>query len=506
VTLSSLFLVGIGGVGAIFASPFHSQANQGGAVAPANIAGITAPVALPAISALSQTPNSVAGAPATPLTLADVLQQAEARYPKLLGGEAERRAAREKRRSKTAAFDPSLVSNTETLRYNSSTTRGKESTYTASESGIELLTRSGLKLFAGGRGNTGAVKSPLSSTGTGGEYYIGVKMPLLRGLGINDKLAAERQAILGEPLADQNFAVLRLNTLLQVSLAYWDWAAAGRKRAIAENLVEIARIRADAIRVRAERGDLPLIDVVEADSETVRRDGARIKAERDLQKAALKLGLYLWDGDGDAAPIPRDDRLPLALPVPAPMSAEMVAAARERAVLARPERRGLLVSRDILRVDADLARNDRKPNLDLVFNPGLDTGRNGIGDTLKAGIAFSLPLGQREAAGRLGEAQLKIAKLDQEERLLAQQIRTEVNDAVSAAQTSWERYQAAVREVELARRLEQGERDRLLAGEGTLFLVNQRERATAEAEARLVDVQAEAQQAAAFFQAATAQL
>jgi hypothetical protein len=47
----------------------------------------------------------------------------------------------------------------------------------------------------------------------------------------------------------------------------------------------------------------------------------------------------------------------------------------------------------------------------------------------------------------------------------------------------------------LAKQLETGERKRFAAGDSTLFLVNQRERATAEALGRLIDIQLEYQQA-----------
>jgi outer membrane protein TolC len=62
-----------------------------------------------------------------------------------------------------------------------------------------------------------------------------------------------------------------------------------------------------------------------------------------------------------------------------------------------------------------------------------------------------------------------------------------------------------VQEVELAQRLEEGERIKFQLGDSTLFLVNQRERATAEARLKLIEIQAEYEQAAATFRAATVQ-
>jgi outer membrane protein TolC len=63
----------------------------------------------------------------------------------------------------------------------------------------------------------------------------------------------------------------------------------------------------------------------------------------------------------------------------------------------------------------------------------------------------------------------------------------------------------ALREVNLARELERGERQKFDLGDSTIFLVNQRERATAEAEIKLVEIETDYQQAIAAYRAATAQ-
>jgi outer membrane protein len=445
---------------------------------------------------------------APPLTLEEALRLADANHPKILGAQAERQAATAKRVSKQGAFDTNAIFSTEGLRYNSASSRGKASTATVAEAGVEVVTRPGLKIYTGVRRNLGSVKSPLSATGDLGEFYVGVKLPLLRGFGVNEKSAAERQAFFGEGLADQAFAARRLETLAETGLAYWDWAAAGAKRTVVRDLLTIAETRAAQVRTRVQNGDLPAIDAVEADTEVQRRQGALIKAERDLQKAGFYLARYLWPDDATVATArpPDADRLPPALPEPKPIEPTMLTAGRDRAIARRPELQSVAVTRSILGVDRELAENDRKPNLDFVLSPGQDVGAGGIGNTMKAGILYSVPLQRREATGRRDEALWKLEKLAQEESLLRQQIGLEVEDAVSAVNAAYERYLAAVREVELAKRLEQGERDRYALGEGTLFLVNQRERATAEAQARLLDVQAEYQQALLVYRAATADL
>lgn len=443
----------------------------------------------------------------TPLLLEDVLKRVEAYHPKLMGADVERRMASAKRLEKQGAFDPVLSFGSDYLRFNKIDDKGKSKTSEATDNdvAVDFLTRSGIKFSAGARYNFGSVKSPLSPTGNGGEYFLALKVPLMRNFRINEKSIAERQARLGEPLADAVYTQIRLDLLLKAAQSYWDWVAAKRKVDVAKNLLDIARVRADAIRERADLGDLPPIDKVEAEQEVRRREGNFIKAERDLQKAAFKVSLFLWEADGQPSVLPVAEAVPGYTPPPRPLPQDMILRSRTEAVKLRPELKSIALARDITQMDVDLARNQRLPAIDLTFGPGVDTGFNGIGPTLKAGVSITFPLRQRTQDGRIAAAQLKLQKLNLEEQNERQRIVTEVDDAVSAMTTAQERYLAAEQEFQLAKALERGERDRFALGDSTLFLVNQRERATAEAANKVIEIQAEYEQAMAAFRAATVQ-
>jgi outer membrane protein TolC len=446
--------------------------------------------------------------PENPLTLADILQNVEATHPRLRGAEADRQAATARRSARQGAFDVNLVAGTDAQRYNSTSTRGKVAEFYTNDAGAELTLRNGVKLYAGARLNAGAVKAPDSQTGTGGEYVAYVAVPLLRGLGINSRSASERQAILGEPLADERFRRTRLDTLAQAGNAYWEFVAAGQRLSVARELLRVSIIRLNATQKRADLGDLPRVDALEARQEVERRRGALTGAERSIQRAAFRLAQFRFAPDGTPLPILTERAVPreTALPTPIPVTLLEQEAARERALAARPEIPANQLEQRIVGVDRDLARNDRKPNVEFIFNPGADTGNLAIGNTFKTGLQFSLPLGQREARGRLSEANLRLQRLEQDALLLQTQIRLEVDDAVSSVNLSVRRYNAAVRELELARQVESRERDRLRLGEGTLFLLNQRERATAETASRVIDTRAEYFQAVLALELASARL
>ncbi|NOT59762.1 MAG: TolC family protein [Acidobacteria bacterium] len=443
--------------------------------------------------------------PSAPLLLSDVLQIVGQNHPKLIGASVERQIASAKRLEKQGAFDPVVNFGSDYLQYNSTTTRGKAATTNITGGGIELLTRSGIKVGAGTRFNLGRVKSPLSATGDSGEYFVEFKVPLLRGWRINEKTAAERQALLGEPLAEAEYEITRLDLLLTAATAYWDWVASKQKLIVARDLLELADFRAQAVADRVKAGDLPAIDQAEAEAEVFNRREAFTKAERDLQKSAFKLSLYLWTADGRNAYSPEPEQAPNDFNAPVQFTDTQAIEGEKLALERRPELRALGLNRQITQVDLDLARNQRRPALELSFSPGRDTGFGAIGTTFKGGLDFTLPLRQRTADGRIGAASFKLTKLELDTRNERQKISTQVFDAVSAINTAYERYRAALQAVTLNERVEAGEREKFRLGDSTLFVVNQRERATAQARIKLIEIQAEYEQAVAAFRTAAVQ-
>lgn len=103
-------------------------------------------------------------------------------------------------------------------------------------------------------------------------------------------------------------------------------------------------------------------------------------------------------------------------------------------------------------------------------------------------------------------AETKLQKLSFDEVAERQRITAEIEDVVSAINTSFDKFAAVDAEVQKARSVESGEKLRFAAGDSTLFLVNQRERATAEARVRLIDVHVEYLQALTAFDIVTCRI
>lgn len=434
------------------------------------------------------------------LPLESFLSQVELRFPKLIGAEAERLAVTAKRQTKQGAFDPQVTLGTESLRYNSASTRGKASAGVSNELGIEVATPQGLKLAAGRSWNAGGVKSPDSATGSDGSYFLYAKLPLARGGGINEKLVGLAQARLAEPAATLNLAGLRQNTLLEASLAYFEWPGAVQKLLIAQKLLDVGIFRATGLQKEFDKGLQAAITLTEAEAEVERRRANFIKAQRDLDKATLKLSKFTWDGTD----LFRLSPAPLRQPELLAQSALTEALQRARDL--RPELQLIALQTESIRLEGRLAQNDLRPAVDLVVSPSADFGSKSVGGAYKFGVTASIPLYQNDARGRREEALQKEQKFTREAELLQRTIELEVRDANNAIQRSQERFIAAQERYAKTKKVEEGELKLFQAGLGTLFLVNQREQATAEAASLLIDIQVEYEQARAAFHAASMSL
>ncbi len=440
------------------------------------------------------------------LTLNGFVQSIDANFPKLLSADAERRLTIAKLLEKSGAFDPLLTHISEYLRVQDIFDPGKAKNAIHNESRVDLLTRSGMKVFAGMRLNPNDTKTPFVPTGNSGEYYAGASMPILRGREVNEKTIAEKQARLSQPVAQQVYLAARMEVLMKAAGIYWEWLGAKSRLLVSKNLLAIAKQRVAQINQRVQSGDAPAMEITEAEQEIERRKAGLVKAQRDLQKTSIQMSVYLWRQDLTPDTVPPINAMPDLFPLPAKVSEEIWAGARKLAILQRPELKRIALERKIALTDLQLANNQLLPLMDAYALQGADTGRNGIGPVVRGGVNLSVPLRQRTARGLILAAETKLQKLNFDEAAERQRITADVDDVVSAINASCDKYKALAAEVDKAKSVESGEKLRFAAGDSTLFLVNQRERSSAEAQLRLIDAHVEYLQALTAFDIVTCKL
>jgi outer membrane protein TolC len=454
-----------------------------------------------ALLGVSFGPDFGTTASAAPLTLDEVTRSAIERYPLLAAAKKDVAIASAEVLSAEGGFDPALQMKAGTIPFG-------PYEYDRLEVYAEQPTAIwGTRFFGGWRYGRGDIPPYYGylRTNDHGEVRAGADIPILRDGPIDRRRAALRRAEIGAQIAPLSVEQQKLEVVRMASVRYWDWVASGRKLDIARDLLEVAVVRDAQLRARVERGDLPGIERADNERAIQQRSAQLAGAQRSLENAAIELSLFLRDDEG----MPRmadTRRLPDALPEPVVPDIAAGAADERLALLRRPEPKRLTLLAEQARVDLAYAENQRKLGLDFIVQGAKDLGPGDpkLGKPeLELMLLVDVPLLNRVQKGRAAAAEATIARAALQTSYARDRVVADVRDAKSAMELARQRVAAARREVGVAQQLVELERQRFEMGEGTLFLVNLREQAAAEASLREVDALADFHRAVATHRAAT---
>lgn len=439
-----------------------------------------------------------------PLRLADVLASVEKHYPPLLAALQERVLADADVLVSQGQFDTRLGS-----RYSADRLGFYENQrFTAGFD--QPLQFQGMNVGAGYRDGTGSFASyeGKSETRDGGEVYVGARLPLFRDREIDSRRTGLRKAMIGRKLADLSIDQQRLVIVQSATRRYWDWVFAGRRYQVALDLLQLAQQRDKILREAFGIGQIPEVEVVDNERVVAQRKATLVDSRRLLQQASFELSLFYRDDVGNPV-VAREDQAPDRFPEPDDVDQTQAQRDVAQALTKRPEIQRLDGQIDQNELDVKLYRNQQKPNIDLFSNFITQ-----IGDTrtvkrgpqeLTAGVEFALPLQRRQAKGQLQAAEAKRTQFDQRMRFLKDQVTTEVRDALSAVDNARERVFVSREEYGFTRKVQDAEELKYRLGDTTLFVLNLRERDTADAALRVAAAEAEYQRAKAIYEYAIAQ-
>ena len=435
-------------------------------------------------------------ASAQSLLIDEVIQSVEKNFPTVLSYQAELRKAEADSFSAKGGFDPvfkTSVSNTSLGYYSNNYTDF------ALEQPTPLW---GAKVFTGWRSGQGnfPVYDTKYATFSGGELRGGVEVPLLKGGSIDERRAKIQSAESGVTSAQEGLLSQKLEARRQAVQKYWDWVAAGRKIAIAQELLDIALERDSAIRKRISHGDLPSIDQTDNQRSVFQRQSALVSAERAFQRASLELSLYLRDSHSNPWVV-GVDRLPKIDHSASPNYSEFekILKACEKTevpVPSHPELSRLGAQTQQLETEYRLAVNQVLPKLDfqvgLYSDFGVNPGNNYLPPTgypteLRLSAVLEFPILFRSARGKKASSQAALDKIDATRLLTLNKLQIQWKDSIQSMRAAYERLKLAKQEVELSRVLEASERTRAFQGDSSFLLVNLREQGTRDAMGKEVD-------------------
>ena len=345
-------------------------------------------------------------------------------------------------------------------------------------------------------------------TNEGGEFKLRFSTPLLR----DRRIDAQRAQLFQATLRRRQFDPLVQSQLLEFSFAaadvYWSWVLAGLSVEAQQGLRDLTATRNRIYEARVKEGDLAALELLQNERLLASRQAKVVEAQRKFQQSAIKLSLFYRDRTGVPL-LASPERLPRKFP-DANLSLADEASAVSIALAQRPEFRDLDFQRRVAGVDLSYGRNQRLPNLGVLVDASKDVGApaSSRGDKtpfeLETGLFFDMPLQRRKAAGKIVEAQGKLAAISAKRRFVENKVVTQVQDAYSALLTAAERIEQNSRSAELARRLAQAEQERMDAGDSDILRVTLQETASIEATIAELEARADYFKALAALAAATA--
>jgi cobalt-zinc-cadmium efflux system outer membrane protein len=357
------------------------------------------------------------------------------------------------------------------------------------EAGVtQSLPLLGANLQAGYRLAQGdfAVYDGKQVTGTGGEWKIGLDIPLLRNALTDSRRTRIETTEIGISAAQQGLTIQILDSLRNLRSRFWSWVSASHQLVVQQELLDLANVREKQLQESVRLGDAPEIDLADNRRAIAQREAALVQAQRTLDKAALDLALYVRDDSGQVQIDLRNVQR-VHFPEPKALTDEDLRKDLNESPLNHPELQRLSTTIEQSRVEKRLADNQMLPKLDAGIFYHKETGElppTLAADEVRASILFEFPIPNRAAIGRADSAETQVIRSELGRDLARDRLRLSLIDSAQSLRASIERVNFAKKEVEQALLLEKAERSRFANGMSTLFLINLREQATADARQR----------------------
>jgi outer membrane protein TolC len=328
------------------------------------------------------------------------------------------------------------------------------------------------------------------TTQQGNFQMLGAKFSLWRNLLTDPRRARMEQAGLDVKIAKGTRQLAEIELVRLGQLAYWDWVKARHVNRIYEELLNNGLRRNDLLLSRVKRGDLAQIVYTENEQYVAARQGALQEAKAGLIQATQNLSLFLRDETG--VPVVVDEKAEFE-DFPKNLD-DLLASVNLRTDLDNLRRRRAdLANLDLAvrkqQTDLELARQDLKPQLDLTTEYFQRTEANSTmpRDYLMVLAQISIPIERRLGQGKIAAASARKRVAEEEKRIGEERFIAEVTSLQRSLPLRLERVRQSQIEVDKAQELVETETFKFKSGGGSLFLVNLREEAVANAAAIAVE-------------------
>lgn len=390
-------------------------------------------------------------------------------------------------------FDPKLEANSAAKFY-----KGKNY-YSLTGAQLKYPTPFALELKGGYDLNNGSYLDPSQTTSDQGLMTLGMSLPLLQGLVMDERRAARRMADGFMEYSTQEREVLTNELLLTAYDLYWQWWSNYEKTKMADEILQFSQERLENIKLRALLGQSAAFDTIEAGIQVGLRTQQFQEFELQELKSRLLLSTMLWQDDSltQSAVYIADGARPANPDVFSGFQSwinDQFLRSLDSLQFTHPELKQYEAKLDMTDAELRWKREKVKPKLNLEYNLlaepiGSSEDVNFSTENYKWGVDFSFPLLARAARGDLRFSQIKREEIRLAYQQKTQEIKNKALTSYRALFALEAQLQTAKQNVDGYFTLLEGERVRFNNGESSLFILNQREIQYAEARIKYIDLQ-----------------
>ncbi len=331
---------------------------------------------------------------------------------------------------------------------------------------------------------------------SGRSSYIGLEIPLAKGLMIDKRRAFLQQAkIAVQQNAAQQRALMN-NLLLEAYISYYQWAATHKLYTIYNGYVQVSKIRLKLVKTLNANGDRALMDTVEAFTQLQNFELLQMDASIKLTSAILDINNFIWDENGLAQNI-ASDVLPETAMFGNTIITKKLIDLVQNSSLQNPLLQQYKFKIETLQVEKKLKYQNLLPTINLKGNilnnnyyPLKNLGISLLENNNKWGIDIKIPLRFREGRGEYRFTKLKIEESALELKQKIQEIENKIKDYYNQFLQLQKQLQVANDAFNNYTSLLKSETLRFNNGESSLFLVNTRENKVLEMQQKIIEIQA----------------
>jgi len=268
----------------------------------------------------------------------------------------------------------------------------------------------------------------------------------------------------------------------EVEAAWYRFVETREGVGVREEALRLAERLLEDNRRKVKIGAMAALDEKQAESQAASARAELASARQSAREAENELKRIVF-ADARATSGVRlvpGEALPEAAPAHPDVGGEM-----DRALAERPDLKQARLALRKQGLAVDLRRNQRLPSLDLVVGGGLEASDGDsagdawstVGDADEpywtAGVALTVPLGNRAARGEYRRAQVEQRKMELQLRQLEEAALAAVDNAAAALESGYGRVEASREAREYAERALEAEQRKLDSGKSTSFVVLQ---------------------------------